>query len=197
LKFILNYDIINLIRKNRQKRGNKVKKKFLLTFAIVTVLFCLFAFGISAVTIYDDFNVKALENIEYMANDIVVFDDGFSCPSVYVFKDTKTVSKGEWGKSDGLKKTLDFTYINSKVAPKEYGFDDIDSIDIPQGVTSIGTYACNGMTTIRKISIPDTVTSIGSGTFQNASGLEFCIMEHKETSGLTTLSGSLFSGSGL
>ncbi len=175
-----------------------MKKKFLLTFAIVTVLFCLFAVGISAVTIYDDFDVTALKNIEYRADDIIVFDDGFSCPSVYVFKDTKTVSKGNWGKSDGLKNTLDFAYINSKVAPdKEYGFDDIDSLDIPQGVTSIGTYACNGMTTIRKISIPDTVTNIGSGTFQNASGLEFCIMEHKETSGLTTLSGSLFSGSGL
>ena len=175
-----------------------MKKKFLLTFAIVTVLFCLFAVGISAVTIYDDFDVTALENIEYRADDIIVFDDGFSCPSVYVFKDTKTVSKGNWGKSDGLKNTLDFAYINSKVAPdKEYGFDDIDSIDIPQGVTSISTYACNGMTTIRKISIPDTVTNIGSGAFQNASGLEFCIMEHKEISGLTTLSGSLFSGSGL
>ena len=139
-----------------------MKKKFLLTFAIVTVLFCLFAVGISAVTIYDDFDVTALKNIEYRADDIIVFDDGFSCPSVYVFKDTKTVSKGNWGKSDGLKNTLDFAYINSKVAPdKEYGFDDIDSIDIPQGVTSISTYACNGMTTIRKISIPDTVTNIG------------------------------------
>ena len=176
-----------------------MKKKILLALTLAFVLSLLLIGSVNAeVTIYDDFDVTALENIEYRADDIIVFDDGFSCPSVYVFKDTKTVSKGNWGESDGLKNTLDFAYINSKVAPdKEYGFDDIDSIDIPQGVTSIGNYACNGMATIRKISIPDTVTAIGSGTFQNASGLEFCIMEHKETSGLTTLSGSLFRDSGL
>ena len=162
------------------------------------MLFCLFAVGISAVTIYDDFDVTALENIEYRANDIVVFDDGFSCPSVYVFKDTKTVSKGNWGESDGLKNTLDFAYINSKVAPdKEYGFDDIDSLDIPQGVATIGTYACNSLKTIRIISIPDTVVTIEGTCFQNASGLEYCIMEHSEGSTLTTLPGTMFSGSGL
>ena len=122
-----------------------MKKRILLTFVIATVLFCLFAVGASAVTIYDDFDVNNLESIEYRADDIVVFDDGFSCPSVYVFKDTKTIGRGEWSSPEGLKKVLDFTYINSKVAPdKEYGFDDIDSLDIPQGVTSIGSYACNG-----------------------------------------------------
>ena len=176
-----------------------MKKKIFLALTLAFVLSLLLIISVNAeVTTYDDFNVNALENIEYRADDVIVFDDGFSCPSVYVFKDTKTVNSGNWGKSDGLKNTLDFTYINSKVAPdKEYGFDDIDSIDIPQGVTSIGMYACNGMTTIRKISIPDTVTDIGGGAFQNASSLEYCIMEHKETSGLTTFPGSLFSGSGL
>ena len=174
-----------------------MKKKFLLTLAIATVLFCLFAVSTSAVTTYDDFDVTALENIEYRADDIVVFDDGFSCPSVYVFKDTDKIGSGSWGSSDALKKVLDFTYINSKVAPKEYGFDDIDSLDIPQGVTSMGTYSCHSLKTIRIISIPDTVVSLGSAIFQNSSGLEYCIMEHGEDSALTTLSGSLFSGSGL
>lgn len=176
-----------------------MKKKILLALTLAFVLSLLLIVSVNAeVTIYDDFDVNSLENIEYRADDIIVFDDGFSCPSVYVFKDTKTIGNGDWGKPDGLRNALDFEYINSKVAPdKEYGFDDIDSIDIPQGVTSIGLYACNGMTTIRKVSIPDTVTSIGNAIFQNASGLEYCIMEHKETSELTTLSGSLFSGSGL
>ena len=174
-----------------------MKKKFLLTFAIVTVLFCLFAVGASAVTIYDDFDVTALENIEYRADDIVVFDDGFSCPSVYVFKDTKAIGKGQWSSPDGLKNVLDFTYINSKVAPKEYGFDDIDSLDIPQGVTSMGQYACNSLQTIRTISIPDTLVTFSGTCFQNASGLEYCIMEHSEASALTTLPGTMFSGSGL
>ena len=176
-----------------------MKKKILLALTLAFVLSLILVVSVNAeVTIYDDFDVNDLENIEYRTNDVIVFDDGFSCPSVYVFKDTKTVNKGDWGQSNGLKNVLDFTYINSKIAPdKEYGFDDIDSIDIPQGVTSIGMWACNGMTTIRIISIPDTVTTIDSGAFQNASGLEYCIMEHSGTSALTTLSGSLFSGSGL
>ena len=174
-----------------------MKKKFLLTFAIVTVLFCFFAISASAVQIYDDFDVTALENIEYRADDIIVFDDGFSCPSVYVFKDTKSIGKGQWASPDGLKNALDFTYINSKVAPKEYGFDDIDSIDIPQGVTSMGQYACNKLTTIRAISIPDTLVTFGGTCFQNASGLEYCVMEHGAESTLTTLPGTMFSGAGL
>ena len=182
-----------------------MKRKFLLTFAIATVLFCFFAVGTSAVQIYDDFDVTALKNIEYRADDIVVFDDGFSCPSVYVFKDTKTIGKGQWSSPDGLKNALDFTYINSKVkentdeneTPEEYGFDDIDSIDIPQGVTSMGQYACNSLKTIRAISIPDTVVTFGGTCFQNASGLEYCIMEHGEDSALTTLPGTMFSGAGL
>ena len=182
-----------------------MKRKFLLTFAIVSVLFCLFAVGVSAVTTYDDFDVTALENIEYRADDIIVFDDGFSCPTVYVFKDTKTIGKGQWSSPDGLKNVLDFTYINRKVnentaegeTPKEYGFDDIDSIDIPQGVTTINQYAFNSLQTIRIVSIPDTVVTFGGTCFQNATGLEYCIMEHGENSALTTLPGTMFSGSGL
>lgn len=174
-----------------------MNKRFLLTFAIFTVLFCFFAVGASAVQIYDDFDVTALQNIEYRADDIVVFDDGFSCPAVYVFKDTKTIGKGQWSSPDGLKKALDFTYINSKVAPKIYGFDDIDSIDIPQGVTTISQYAFNSLKTIRTISIPDSVVTINGTCFQNATGLEYCIMEHGEDSTLTTIPATMFSGSGL
>lgn len=175
-----------------------MKKKIFLVLTLAFVLSLLLIISVNAeVTTYDDFNVNALENIEYRADDVIVFDDGFSCPSVYVFKDTKKIGEGNWGSPDGLKKVLDFTYINTKVAPKEYGFDDIDSIDIPQGVTEIGRYACHSLSTIRVVSIPDTVDNLGSAIFQKASGLEYCIMEHKETSGLTTLSGSLFSESGL
>lgn len=174
-----------------------MKKKFLLAIAIATVLCCIFALGVSAVQIYDDFDVTSLQNIEYRSDDVVVFDDGFSCPSVYIFKDTKTIGKGEWSSPNGLKNALDFSYINSKVAPKEYGFDDIDSIDIPQGVISMGQYACNSLKTIRAISIPDTLVSFGGTCFQNASGLEYCVMEHSESSTLTSLPGTMFSGAGL
>lgn len=182
-----------------------MKRKFLLTFAIATVLFCIFAVGVSATQIYDDFDVTALKNIEYRADDVIIFDNGFSCPSVYVFKDTKTIGKGQWSSPDGLKNALDFTYINKKVkentpegeTPKEYGFDDIDSIDIPQGVTTINQYACNSLKTIRIISIPDSVVTFGGTCFQNASGLEYCIFEHGADSALTTIPGTMFSGSGL
>ena len=172
-------------------------KKIVFIISMVALLVCVFAVGASAVTIYDDFDITSLENIEYRADDVIVFDDGFSCPSVYVFKDVKAIGKGQWSSPDGLKNALDFTYINSKVAPKEYGFDDIDSIDIPQGVTSMAQYACNSLKTIRVVSIPDTLVTFGGTCFQNASGLEYCIMEHGEDSTLTTLPGTMFSGAGL
>jgi hypothetical protein len=87
-----------------------MKKKFLLTFTFVTVLFCLFAVGASAMTMYDDFDVTSLENIEYRSDDIVVFDDGFSCPTGYVFKDTNSISNGSWGKPS-IASAFDFTCI--------------------------------------------------------------------------------------
>ena len=177
-----------------------MKKKFLLAFAVLSVLFCIFAVGASAATPIDcsDFNYDALENIEYRADDLIVFDDGFSCPSVCVFKDTNKIGNGQHGSPDGLKNALDFTYINGKFEePDKYGFDDIDSIDIPQGVTTMNQYACNKLTTIRIVSIPDTLVTFGGTCFQNATGLEYCIFEHGENSTLTTLPGTMFSDSGL
>ena len=172
-------------------------KKKIFTLLFIALFAVVLTMAVSAVTTYDDFDVNALENIEYRADDLIVFDDDFTCPSVYVFKDQNTIGKGQWGSPDGLKNALDFTYINSKVAPKEYGFDDIDSIDIPQGVTTIKQYACNKLTTIRIVSIPDTVVTFGGTCFQNATGLEYCIFEHGANSALTTLPGTMFSGSGL
>ena len=176
-----------------------MKKKLLLALAVLSVLFCIFAVGASAIAIdCSDFKYDELENIEYRADDIIVFDDGNTCPSVCVFKDTNKIGKGEYSNPKGLKDALDFTYINGKFEEEDkYGFDDIDSIDIPQGVTSIGKWACNSLKTISIISIPDTLVTFGGTCFQNASGLEYCIFEHGEKSTLTTLPGTMFSGSGL
>lgn len=173
-----------------------MKKKIFLMLTLCVMLVCVFAISVSAVTIYDDFNVKSLENIKYVENDIITFDDGFSCPSVYVFKDTNSIDKSNWGQSTGLQSALDFTYINEKTS-KEYTFENVVSLDIPQGVVSIGSYAGSGMTTLKKISIPDTATNLASAIFQNATGLEVCIFEHSASSTLTEFPAWMFYGSGL
>ena len=45
------------------------------------------------------------------------------------------------------------------------------SIEIPQGVTSISSYAFQNCTSLASIEIPQGVTSIGSGAFQNCTSL--------------------------
>ena len=42
---------------------------------------------------------------------------------------------------------------------------------IPEGVTSIGSYAFSGRTGLTNITIPDSVTSIGQDAFEGCTGL--------------------------
>ena len=53
-----------------------------------------------------------------------------------------------------------------------YGCFSLDSITIPDEVTSIGTYALNSCFALKSITIPDGVTSIGNYTLQNCYSLE-------------------------
>ena len=48
---------------------------------------------------------------------------------------------------------------------------------IPNSVTSIGSYAFDGRSSLISITIPNSVTSIGSGAFSDCSGLESIVVE--------------------
>ena len=165
-------------------------KKIALTLGTITMLFCLFAISVSAeITTYDDAPEKT--NIIVSTDDVVVFDDGFCCPTGYVFKDTTSISNGRWG-SPSISSAFDFTYINGKTG-KEYTFANIVELDFPQGLTSMGNYLAHKVTTLKKVSFPDSLTSLGGSTFEGCTSIEECVFEHNEGSGLTVLPNYMFS----
>ena len=47
-----------------------------------------------------------------------------------------------------------------------------DTFSVPEGVTSIGSYAFSGCRTLVEIVLPDSVTRIGEGAFESCEGLE-------------------------
>ena len=52
-----------------------------------------------------------------------------------------------------------------------YGCSSLTSINIPNSVTSIGSYAFDGCSSLTSINIPNSVTSIGDGAFYGCSSL--------------------------
>ena len=165
-----------------------MKKKIFLLLATVAILVCLLAISVSAeVTTYDDAPERV--NIEVREDDVAVFDDGFSCPSAYIFKDSKTTEAGAW--SVGFAKATDFTYINGKTG-KDYTFSNVVELDIPQGVTTVGAYSAYGAKHLKKVSFPDSVKTLGQSIFEGASGLEECVFEHDANDSLQTIPTYMF-----
>ena len=164
-----------------------MKKKIFLMLTLVFMLSCLFAVSSNAaVAKYDDAPTKT--TIQTLDTDIVVFDDGYSCLSAYIFKDVSKIENNY-----GISNALDFSYIKEKTG-ESYTVNDIVSIDIPEGITHVGRYAFQRNTTVKKVTIPKTVTSFGAASFENATGLEYCIFEHTEKSGLTNFQEYMFVG---
>ena len=186
-----------------------MKKKFLLVLVVVSALICIFAISASAATMtsidgetltiteYDDAPSKT--NITVSIYDLVVFDDGFVCPSAYIFKDN-AINYGDSDEDARIQYCLDFTYINGKRAAETgnedfaYTYKNIVEFDLPEGVTHFTKRAFQNVTTIRKVTIPKTVKTISAATFQNASGLEEFVFEHGERDDLKTIPGYMFYG---
>ena len=126
-------------------------KKLIFFVLVISIFACMLAFSVSAeVTIYDDAPAKS--NITVTTDDIVVFSDGFSCPTGYI-SSNKTVTTNGWSGALTVKELFDFSYIREKTG-KNYGFGDIVSVDIPQGVTYIGGYGIAGATNLKKNILP-------------------------------------------
>ncbi|MBQ8840883.1 MAG: leucine-rich repeat protein, partial [Clostridia bacterium] len=159
-----------------------MKKKIFLALAISLLLVCLFAISVSAeVTVYND--APARTNITVSTDDVVVFSDGFCCPSGYVFKDSTYLNQKA--------NMFDFSYINGKTN-KTYTYDDIVEVDIPQGVISSAGYAFASHKALRRVSLPSTFTSIGGSFFEKVATLEECVFEHDENSGLEIIPDWMF-----
>ena len=112
------------------------------------MLSCIFVISVGAVTTYDDAPQRT--QIQVSTDDVVVFDDGFCCPTGYVFKDLNNISSGGWN-DPALPKCFDFSYINEKTK-KAYEFKNIVELDLPQGLTEMGGYLGRNITTLKRIS---------------------------------------------
>ncbi len=167
-------------------------KKLLLALTMIFVLSCLFVVSASAaVTTYDDAPVRTKYTVS--VDDVVVFNDGFTCPSAYVFKDQQTIPAGGYNQPATFPKCVDFEYINSKTG-KSYTVEDIVEFDIPQGITFVGLYAFLDNKHIKKVTFPDSITSLGNAIFQNATGLEECTFEFSKDNPMRAFPSYMFFG---
>lgn len=168
-----------------------MKKKLLLAFALVLMLSCLLVVSVGAEEIdYSDAEVKS--NLQFKADEIVEFDDGFTCPAYYVFTDDATIG-GVNDNNSRISSNMDFTYINGKTG-KEYSYANVVGVNIPTGITTVGKYAGKEGATLKWVSLPSTVTGLGNAIFENASALEYCDFRFEETNPLTQFPSYMFAG---
>ena len=179
-------------RATRPHKEKNMKKKLLLTLVMVIVLCSLFALCVSAKTI-TTVDGEALEVTTYpdapakstfvnSTDDYVVFDDGFVCPSHYIFKDNTEITSTGTHRVN-LTNALDFSFLQEK--GKSYTVNNIVELDIPQGITKVCDFVAYNLTTLEKITFPSTVTSFGNVAFQGATGLKECVFEHGKTDPIT------------
>ena len=163
-------------------------KSKLLMLTFILMLCMAFALSVGAqVTTYDDAPERT--KIQVSVDDVIVFDDGFTCPAGYVFKDQTRIEN-----NNSFASACDFEYIDEKTG-KNYTFDNVVALDIPQGVTYIGLYAGQSSKALKRVSFPDSVTSLGNAIFQHNKVIEECIFEHGEDSELSVFPAYMFHNS--
>ena len=148
-----------------------MKKKLLLSLALIALLIAIFAISVSAATPVKTWDISKTENDNVTA--YLYKDENNS--SYYTLtisgtgdmKDWTPASSAPWYSSYGSKITSvtiedGVTYIGN------YAFRNcksLTSIVIPESVTSIGNYAFFGCSNLRSIVIPEGVTTIGEDAF--------------------------------
>ena len=173
-----------------------MKKKLLLSFIIGMMLVCLFAIVVFATDIdYSDAPEKT--NIQFKADEIIEFYDGFKCPVFYVFKDVSSIGSGDYNTK--FESYMDFTYINGKLGKTEeagnlYTYADVKGFDIPTGITHVAKYAGKDGTTLKWITFPNTISSLSNAIFQNATGLEECTLKFSENNTMRVFPSYMFFG---
>lgn len=85
---------------------------------------------------------------------------------------------------------IDFMSDIRTIPESCFEFANIDSVIIPEGVTSIGSSAFNGCTSLTSVTIPDSVTIIGAGAFYYCTSLTSVTIPDS----VTSIGYSAFSG---
>ena len=113
-------------------------------------------------------SICAMANIRY--------DDGIF--SYYLNTDSKKASivshTPKYSGDLSIPSTIEYegeVYSVTSIGSAFNGCTDLTSIEIPEGVTSIGNYAFRGCTSLTSIEIPSSVTSIGDDAFRGCTSL--------------------------
>ena len=102
-----------------------MKKKIIIFLTVLSVLTCLFAIYINAqATVFDSYEEKAI--LTYDESELVVFDDGASYPSYYIFADSESF-------------TTNYEWLNEKTG-KSYSDANVVELCVPTGVTNGGFF---------------------------------------------------------
>ena len=139
-------------------------------------------------------NLKTVENLSSLNLTKGSSDYGY----VAYYADTFIFVNGDykWSVSDGTYTLVDYVGNATELTlPANYNGEDyviggsafrgnssITSIEIPNSVTSIGSYAFDRCTGLTSITIPNSVTSIGQYTFYNCTGLTSITIPNSVTS---------------
>lgn len=97
--------------------------------------------NVNETTAIGDFQFHTSDNIHYLTN--------------YIGKDSRLILPNSFNEEDYKIDVCAF-----------YGYDNIESVIIPESVTSIGDYAFSGCGQLSSITIPSRVTSIGNSAFK-------------------------------
>ena len=110
----------------------------------------------------------ALKRMNSTTDGVINLPMSLTSISSYLFKGCSEITKVTMG---------DITFIGAYAFSgceniSQFNSDTNGELIVPSGVTTIGEYAFQNLSSITKIVVPDTVTSIGTGAFNSCNAIE-------------------------
>lgn len=153
-------------------------KKIVFTFALVTVLVCLFAISISAASTNEFADLKDVELVPGMDEKSVFGEDGeestftsrvvlydsvgkeyHTYPAYYIF-------------TNNVNTTTDFSQLN-RLAQKSYGKTNVIRAEVPNNVQKVTGDIFKAYNDLKYVRFPDTLKEISGNMFYTSHGLEW------------------------
>lgn len=132
----------------------KKRRRILVSLAAAAAVICTgVTIGVSSCTAHNSKLLYELNETGYTVSAGKYYDEtDVVIPATYNGKKVTKIANSA------------FSYVKNK--------ENIKSITIPNSVTSIGSYAFSGCSSLTSITIPNSVTSIGGGAFKSCSSMK-------------------------